>query len=365
MSTLIHIQPALPRYRLDFFERLYSLYGRRLIVVYSPGSLGMLTRPISEDWAVTVGSIMRLPGGLMWQPGVAWLEIQQDDIVVLSGNPRSLSTLVLLVRAKLRGTRVVWWGHYWSSTSRRWRQIMRHLPMTLADAILFYTDEEVAAFRADAILSDKKDLVAALNNGIDIGPILRLRRAYRPAGRERALLFIGRLTEKANLALGLKALARMGELAPVLHVIGEGELRESLLAQSRELGLSHRIVWHGAITDENAIATVANRCQAFLYPGEVGLSLIHAMAYALPAIVHDRLRLHMPEIAAFRDGVTGLSFVHGDPLALAQSIEAILTDHSRLAYFSAEATRIVGPSFTTGDMADRFAALIARLEAKS
>ena len=35
----------------------------------------------------------------------------------------------------------------------------------------------------------------------------------------------------------------------------------------------------------------------FVYPGEVGLSLIHAMAYGLPCLVHsDRLK-HMPEIS--------------------------------------------------------------------
>jgi len=305
----------------------------------------------------------RLPGGLLWQSGVAGLPIKQGDIVVLSGNPRQVSTLVLLVRARLRAARVVWWGHHWSSTSRRWRQILRYVPMALADAILFYTDAEVDAFQSDAVLRGRARYVTALNNGIDIRPIEQLRCPYSAAQRNSALLFIGRLTEKARLDLGLEALALLGAAAPVLHVIGDGEQRAELQARARDLGLDDRIVWHGAVTDEARITEVANHCRAFLYPGEVGLSLIHAMAYRLPAIVHDRPRLHMPEIAAFRDGATGLSFAHGDAHALAQTIEKLLSDAYQLNSFSAATADIVGPSFTTEDMANRFAALVARLEA--
>ncbi|MDT8328399.1 MAG: glycosyltransferase [Roseovarius sp.] len=362
MTNILHIQPALPRYRLDFFERLHRCYAPGFKVIYSPGSLGALTRPVSADWAVAVGPMRRLPGGLLWQSGVAGLPIGRGNIVILSGNPRQLSTLVLLVRARLRGARVVWWGHYWSSTSRRWRQILRHLPMALADAILFYTDAEVDAFRSDAVLRGRARCVTALNNGIDIGPIRQVRRPYSAAERDPALLFIGRLTDKADLGLGLKALALLGDGAPVLHVIGDGEQRAPLQARARALGLEERIVWHGAVTDEAAIADIANRCRAFLYPGEVGLSLIHAMAYTLPAIVHDRPRLHMPEIAAFRIGETGLGFACGDVHALARTIETMLADPDRLDRFSAAAAQIVGPSFTTEDMADRFEALVAHLE---
>jgi len=362
VTKILHIQPALPRYRFDFFERLHRRYAPDFKVVYSSGSLGALTQPVTVDWAVMVGPMRRLPGGLLWQPGVVGLPIDRDDIVVLSGNPRQLSTLLLLVRLWLKNARIIWWGHHWSSTSRRWRQILRYLPTALADAVLLYTDVEVEAFRYDTVLRGRARFVTALNNGIDIRPIRQLRRTYSAAQREPALLFIGRLTSKARLDLGLEALALLSKAAPVLHVIGDGDQRAMLHARGRELGLESRIVWHGALTDEARIAEVANRCRAFLYPGEVGLSLIHAMAYRLPAIVHDRPRLHMPEIAAFRDGVTGLSFTCGDARALAQTIATLLAEATRLDGFAAAAAEVVGPSFTTEDMAARFEALVARLE---
>ena len=137
---VIHIQPAIPSYRIDFFDKLFLGYGNKIKVYYSVGSLGVLTKKaVSSDWAVPIGSVRRLPFGLIWQHGAASIKLMNGDILVLSGNPRYLSTLILLIKARILGVRVIWWGHYWSSTSKRWRQLLRFIPMLLSDAILFYT----------------------------------------------------------------------------------------------------------------------------------------------------------------------------------------------------------------------------------
>ena len=361
MNNIIQVQPALPRYRMDYFARLARHYGPAMAVYYSPGSLGALTQPVSEDWAKAVGPMRWFFGGIGWQSGVAWLKLRQDDIIVLSGNPRQISTLILLIRAKLCGARVIWWGHYWSSTSRRWRQLIRHLPMAIADAILFYTDDEVHAFQSDTYLRKRSRCVTALNNGIDIVPIQKLRHSYSAVEREPALLFVGRLTEKAELGLVLEALALLGEQAPMLHLIGDGEQCTALQVRARNLGLEGKIVWHGALTDEARIAEIANNCRAFIYPGAVGLSLIHAMAYGLPCIVHDNPAQHMPEIAAFQHGETGLAFRRGSATALAESMSDLLSDRGRLDNMSEACIARTTQAFNTRVMALRFIALVETL----
>ncbi len=289
--------------------------------------------------------------------------MERDDIVVLSGNPRQLSTLVLLIKARIAGAQVVWWGHYWSSTSRRWRQVLRHLLMTAADALLFYTDDEVEAFEKDAWKFKKAQIVTSLNNGIDIKDIRRLRIPYRARERKMELLFIGRLTPKANLGLGLDALEKANpELT--LHVIGDGEMRESLQNKVHDLGLQDRVIWHGALIDEERIAAIANRCKAFLYPGEVGLSLIHGMAYGLPAFVHDMRTRHMPEIAVFRDQKTGRQFQYGSAVSFAAIINDTMSNPEELEEMSACALSTIGPDFTTKGMQARFEALVRALESR-
>lgn len=359
---IIVIQPAVPKYRMDFFERLHHRFGASFRVHYSPGSLGALTRPIFTEWAVMTGPIRTLPAGFQWQPSVSSLSISRSDIVVLSGNPRQLSTLILLLRARLKGARIVWWGHYWSSTSKRWRQLLRYLPLALSDAALLYTDDEVEQARSDAMFPSKRVVLAALNNGIDVKAIRPLRRPYDSTTREHAAFFIGRLTPKANLGLALEAMAQLGTRAPELHIVGDGELKLELIARAQSLSLGEKIVWHGAVTEEVEIAKVANRCKLFLYPGEVGLSLVHAMAYGLPAIVHDDRARHMPEIAAFKEQNTGVSFCHGDPAKMARVLDAALSDDARLSRWSDKCVAITAETHNTENMAARFIALAERLD---
>ena len=230
--------------------------------------------------------------------------------------------------------------------------------MRMVDGVAFYTDAEVAAYRARFGARDTRP-IGALNNGIAVEPVRALRQPYAAADRPRAVLFVGRLTEKADLRLLLEALHDPRLRNVRLEVIGDGPDRAALEARAAELGVD--AVWHGGLTDEARIARVANRCRLFCYPGQVGLSLIHAMAYGLPAIVHgDRLR-HMPEIAAFTEGETGRSFPVGDPAGLASTLAGLIDDLPALVAASAEAARRADTTYNTAAMAERMTNLLRRL----
>jgi glycosyltransferase involved in cell wall biosynthesis len=357
---VIHVQPALPRYRVDFFERLASLFGEDFRLYYSTADMGGLTSGIATHrWSTCLGSIKPLCAGLYWQSGICSVAVNRGDVVVLSGNPRYLSTLYLMFRSRLRGAKVIWWGHLWSSTSKSWRFKGRLWLMQYSDALLFYTDSEVEEYRRQT--GDGGKVVVGLNNGLHLAPVRRFRSDYVASERPISLLFIGRLTKKARVELLLRALHHLGHCAPHLHVVGDGSERDGLKSLSVTLGLGDCITWHGDVTEESAIAEVANRCQAFVYPGEVGLSLIHAMMYGLPAIVHDSRRSHMPEIAAFIPGETGTTFRMGDAADLASAINFALGCESQLASWSQAAVERTRGTFNTEDMADRFSAAVKNL----
>lgn len=303
----------------------------------------------------------RLLLGLDWQPGVLSTSLMHGDIVVVSGAPRNVSNMLMLAWARLKGVQTVWWGHYWSSTSRTHRFLLRLLLMKMADAVLFYTDQEVEEYRAAHGKRDRR-IVTALNNGINVEPIAALREPYHADTRENAILFIGRLTEKAELPVLLKALADQRLHDVRLEVVGDGPERRALETVAKELGVDGRVVWHGGTTDEKMIAGVANRCRLFVYPGGVGLSLLHAMAYGLPAVVHDDRWNHMPEIAAFHSANSGFSFIHGDPASLANAIASALEVAATDSSWSETATRVTESQFNTGQMANRFCALIEQLK---
>lgn len=361
-SRKIIFQPALPRYRLDFFERVERRFGERFTVYYSQTDMGALTASISDRrWARRLSPMRALLPGLEWQPGVLSTPVRRGDIVVVCGGPRTISSMLMLIWAGLRGAKTVWWGHYWSGTSKTHRFFLRRQLMRLASALLFYTDQEVEEYKVSHGKHDRR-IVTALNNGIDVDPIAALRAPYDPAKRDKAVLFIGRLTAKAELPLLLKALAdpRLGDVR--LEVIGDGEERRLLEALAGTLALGDRIVWHGGTTDEAAIARIANNCRLFVYPGGVGLSLLHAMAYGLPVVVHDDRRAQMPEIAAFYRAGNGLSFRRGDSAALANALvlafERVTVDRT----WSDAAIGVTENDFNTKEMAERFCKLMAHLE---
>lgn len=353
------IQPALPAFRRDLFARVGAAFPEAFQLRYATGN-SVVPADSLEYSAVCTGCDRNLPLGLIWQRNVVLAPVQRGDIVVLSGNPRYLSTMILGGKARLRGARVVWWGHYWSSSSKYWRMILRMMLMRVAHGIVFYTDREVSEYRAGPGRRDTRPVIG-LNNGICTDIIHLLRAQYFVRERERAILFVGRQTAKANLSLLIQALARP-ELANVhLHVVGEGEESARSRSIATKIGVSDRITWHGVSTDESVIAPIANRCRVFVYPGEVGLSLIHGMAYGLPCVVHSDRWQHMPEIAAFEDGRTGRSFRPNDIADLAKVTSGLMQDEKALGKMSQRCRNITDAEFNTKDMAARFVAFLESL----
>lgn len=359
--NIIHIQPALPAYRIDFFDRLADHFGEAMTVHYSPVEMGVLTAARAQhSWEHPIGPLREILPGLAWQSGALRVPIRRGDTLVICGAPRTLSNIALLLKARFRGVTTIWWGQYWSSTSKTWRLVLRTILMRLSDAVMFYTEDEATAYLKGIGVGDARP-ISGLNNGINVDPIKTLRAEYDVTRRPDALLFIGRLTKKAQLDILLRALATPTLAAAELNVIGGGPQEDSLRRQADALGISERVHWHGGSTDEAWIAAIANRCKLFVYPGGVGLSLIHAMAYGLPAVLHDDRWRHMPEFAAFKNGRTGLSFDRDDFASLSATIEAALSQTVLLEDWSRAATFIADYSFNTEAMTKRFIEMTTQL----
>lgn len=358
---VIIIQPTIPAYRTDFFDRLHAEYGDALIVYHSTLPMGAISGThLRRQWLRKLGRFLKVFPGLEWQFGAAGIDIRRGDVVIIPGAPRNISNLVLLIRARLSGATAICWGHYWSSNTRFWRFYIRKLLMRLAHAVMFYTDAEVEEYRRTSWKHDSR-IVTAVNNGINTDPIKVLRLPYTANARARRILFIGRLTAKADLPLLFAALALPEAEDIHLDVIGDGDSLASLQARASELGIAGRVTWHGGTADEGEIAAIANRARLFVYPGDVGLSLIHAMAYGLPAILHNQRHAHMPEFAAFSDGESGWSFERGNATALAILLAEIIANIETLDRASSRATVTADASFNTEVMTQRFTTLIAQL----
>lgn len=362
-------QTVLPHYRVPLFEALTRQPGLHIQVHTSrsypgaPDSVANVPR-----WADCDHALLRFLGNrLFWQPGLRLPSgYGAGDVLVVNGNPRLLSNFHLIAEARRRRMGVVWWGHGWSPTSRPWRASIRYRLMGLADVVLLYTEDEVRDVSSRGV---RGVAFRSLNNTIDLssvreamvewskGALDKFLARERITGK-RILLFCGRLRPNppTELEVAFRALALLSKSSPdyLLCIVGTGSDEHRLRGLAQELGIDSFVRWVGPIYDENGLAPWFMTASCFVYPGAIGLSLIHAFGYGLPVITHDNRRQHNPEISALRHGENGLTFRRGDERDLCDKIMQICDAPARQRSMSLKALDTVERELSFDDMVARF-----------
>ena len=146
-----------------------------------------------------------------------------------------------------------------------------------------------------------------------------------------------------------------------LNVIGNDDQYYSLIKDKITIAHGSKINWYGKLIVEKEISNIANRCRIFVYPGAVGLSLIHCMAYGLPSLVHSDPLKHMPEIAALKTGITWSTFYPGDPKDLAFNLSTMISNPISLNIMSGNCLKKVENEFNTTRMAKEFIKFLREL----
>ena len=224
------------------------------------------------------------------------------------------------------------------------------LSLMYADLMLLYTQAEVEKLVSEGFPPGR---LHALGNTIDLDPVISACRTWgSPLDatdprvsisnlRERSspqlnefkrrhglegrvlLLMSGRIVPKLKLQTLLHALSHLKQLNSEpcfqLAVVGTGAEENEMKSLSRRLGLDDSVRWLGEIFEESALAPWFLSASLFVFPGAIGLSLVHAMAYGLPVICHGEAELHNPEFAYFNEGKNGRSFQRDDSRALCAS----------------------------------------------
>lgn len=134
--------------------------------------------------------------------------------------------------------------------------------------------------------------VQCVANGVDM---YRFRPACRQSARERLGLagegkligVVARLQRVKGVDLLISALAQSADASLRLAIIGDGDERESLEAQARELGVGERVHFLGA---RGAVETILPAFDAFVLPSRaegLPLALVEAQACAVPVVACD------------------------------------------------------------------------------
>ncbi|MDF2231621.1 glycosyltransferase [Albimonas sp. CAU 1670] len=188
---------------------------------------------------------------------------------------------------------------------------------------------------------------------------------YAPAGGPPArvggkrILYVGRLSLlKGGLVL-VEALSRLVARHPdaELVVIGDGEARAPMQARAEALGVAGAIRFEGFRRQDEVRAALA----------EADLLTLPSFAEGVPVVLMEAMAAGLPVVATqvagvselVADGRSGRVVPPGDAEALAEALDALLSDPALRARMGAEGIATVAADFDLDAEAARLATLIA------
>lgn len=351
--NIFFLQEDLPKYREDFFYRLERLlfhHKNKLAVLYT----GRCEFGNSYTFVKNYTKFRIL--------FCIFSSRKNDTIVVIPSNIRKPFFILLSLTCFLLNIEIVHYGHLRSGRLKlKWIFYLRMMYNRLSSSLLFYTDKEIERYKKNklgCLLSNSRPSYA-LQNGINIDPIRNLRAEY-DAGTRNDILYIGRLTSKSNIRELTRAFAKLNMGNVRLKIIGDGELKNDIETDIRSFGVADRVDFYGAINCEKYISKIANSCRISVYPGDVGLSLNHALSYGIPTIIHSNRSAHMPEVDMFEDSWKVLMFEKNNHEDMIVTIKKAFSDFDSLNAISLEAIQ-QAEFYNTSVMADRFIEMLEDL----
>ena len=356
------IQPVVPGYRLPLFKALINNDKFNVSIMAGVTEHGGVKSVNTKINNINLNHKTRiLFNKLFWQCDLYLLpNMMRGDVLIINGNIKILSNYSLIYEAKKRKVAVIWWGHGWSSTTSNMSFFLRkHIIKMFADTILLYTEKEKELFLDNSFDSNRvfymnntvyTEDINIIKNNITQQDIAKIKVEYK-IKNQNVLLFVGRLRDNpsTNLLLALKSLKYLTSKC-VLVIVGDGVEKDALIKMSKELNVEDKVLFLGSIYDEIKLAPWFIMSDCFVYPGAIGLSLLHAFSYSLPVVTHNKLTEHGPEIAALKNKVNGLMFKRGNEIDLAKSIEIVLKNKY---YYSKGALKTIENEYSYSNMISR------------
>jgi glycosyltransferase involved in cell wall biosynthesis len=218
---LIIQQPSLAKYRQPVFRALASYPDIDLKLLY--GARPDLPNVEAEGFNAEPVYLWqkKFRGQQIFWHSAQWNSASPKvaDVLILTLNPRYLSMVPTLLKARARGVPTILWGHGYSKTENAVRKRIRLATTRLATALLFYNQTA-----ADQYILEGRDpkTVFVARNSLDQTPIREARitwqqdpvrlakfREEQRIGRGPNFLFVSRFDPLNRLDMLVRAAAEM------------------------------------------------------------------------------------------------------------------------------------------------------------
>lgn len=273
---------------------------------------------------------------LIWQNGVLKTIFQKVDTVIFLGEMTVLSTWIAAIIFKLRGVRVLFWGHGLYGSENCLKRFFRLKFLQIADHNLVYGK------RAKKLLIQRgfnKSKISVIYNSINYDEQKEFFNKYQIKSPTKifnnlfpTLLFVGRLYPQKKVDQIIKAvqLLEKDNNKFNLLVVGEGPEKERLELLAQPLINNGQCIFYGASYNEAELSKLIYTSDLTVSPGNVGLTGIHSLSYGTPVCSHSNHCHQMPEVESIIEGENGFLFKEGDINSLIEGITLWFKENSTL-----------------------------------
>ena len=262
-------------------------------------------------------------GPLWWETGhVAAVWRGGHSAYVLEGRIYTVSAWVAGAVGKLRGRRVLLWGHGWKRSESGVKRRLRLLFYALVDGLMVYGDRAQQLGTEYGVPPQK---IRVIYNSLYSQDQLAERAVLRTADHRRpTLIYSSRLTARHRLDILADALTGWPEdlPAPRLVIIGEGSERGRLEEVFHRSGVDATFL--GAVYDLDQLRGHYADADVALAVGGAGLNVIQALGFGVPVVAEAGNPDSSPEIEAVLEGHTGRYYEAGDPESLRGTVVSLL-----------------------------------------
>lgn len=285
---------------------------------------------------VQVGNAPVLPQ-LMWQ-------LQGFDLIHLHC-PFIAGAELTSLAATLSGTPLVVTYHNDLIRSGTWRDTIfrlatrssRYMVLNRATRVLFVSQGHAETCDQRTVYLNDKERSQILPNGVDrelfcpATDRAQVRQMLNLGPNQNVIGFVGGL-DQAHHYKGLDVLLQAlttDELAGAhLLVVGDGDLKELYRQQSHELGVNERVLFHGAVAQEE-LPPLYRACDVVSMPSLVaesfGLVVIEALGCGIPVVASNGPGVR----TIIRHNSLGLLVEPGDSALLADALHRLLQDKAQ------------------------------------
>lgn len=303
---------------------------------------------------------------IFWQPGlIRLIKTEKPDVIITMAIPYSLTVWAMALYAKMAKIPVLFWGHGVLQNEYGLKNYFRMNFLKLASGHLLYGDYAKNILASKGFDGQKLfvvynsldfDLQKKVLSSITNNDRAEIRKSLTSSSDEKLVVFTGRLQYIKRLDLLIEAMTILKNKGVVVNaaIIGEGEERENLKKYAISSGVEQQVHFLGELYDENYLGLVISTSDVCVIPSGAGLSVMHALAYGTPVILHDNYGEHGPEWEAVENGYNGLYYKFGDVKDLASKIEQVLLLKDQNKLSSDDCLSVINDKYNPKSQADAF-----------